>query len=106
MFRHREIRDLLNTTNKTLLELYNDPFTGWPYLLLFGLRYQDNRLTLDNCSDFIDQWAEKHKDDEAPLKGLGDLLIEGLTASGLLRLEAEGAREGNATPVTETPSAP
>jgi hypothetical protein len=101
MFRHKELRDLVNDTGKSIGELMSDPFGGWPHVLRYGLRYQDNKVTLDQCSDFIDIWVEAHKDEPSPMKSLCDKLMEALDASGFIKLTAEGAAEsaeGNATP--------
>lgn len=96
-FRHKDLRDVVTDTKKTVGELITDPFGGWPYLLLYGLRWQDLKITLDKCSELIDKWADRHIEEDAPLSGLSDLLIEALNASGFVKIKAEGA---------DTPAAP
>ena len=43
--------------------MFSDAFGGWPYLLKYGLRAQDPKMTLDKASDFIDLWKDEHADD-------------------------------------------
>jgi hypothetical protein len=81
--------------------LFSDPFGGWPYLLLYGLRWQDLSVSVDRCSELMDGWRDSHPDEKAPLQSLGQTLIEALNASGFVKIEAEskledvGGPEGN-----------
>lgn len=95
-YNHKDLRDVQNAASKdfgrpvTIGDLYSDAFTGWPYLLLYGLRWQDLQLSLDKCSELIDGWRDSHPDEKAPLQSLGEKIIEALNASGFVKIEAEG----------------
>lgn len=89
-FKHRDLRDAVSNSGKSIGELFTDPFGGWPYLLLYGLRWQDLKLNLDKCSEFIDVWVEEHASDNAPLDSLGAVLLEALNKSGFVKIQAEG----------------
>lgn len=105
-FRHRDLRDAVTQSGKSIGDLFLDPFGGWPHLLLYGLRWQDMKLTLDKCSDFIDGWMESHAEEETPLDSLRDKLLDALNKSGFIRIQqfdpdadpSNGGPEGNATP--------
>jgi hypothetical protein len=106
-FKHKDLRDLVQTTGKSIGELFSDPFAGWPHILLYALRHQDLKLTIDKCSEFIDLWVEENPSDDPrrmPLDSLGEKILEALNASGFVRikaentLEAEPSAEGNETP--------
>lgn len=104
-FKHKDLRDAVQTTGKSIGELYMDVFNGWPYLLLFGLRWQDLKVTPDKCSEFMDLWVEARPDEEAPLTSMGQLILEALNKSGFVRIKAEGEldeapAEGNESPVS------
>lgn len=94
-FKHKDLRDVVKETGKSVGELFMDPFGGWPYLLLYGLRWQDLKLTVDKCSDFIDTWVDMHSEAEKmPMDSLGQKLLDALNASGFVKIEAEGSLEG------------
>jgi hypothetical protein len=109
-FKHKDLRDLVATTGKSIGELFADPFGGWPYILLYALRHQDLKLSVDRCSEFIDLWVEENPVDESstdkrmPLDSLGEKILEALNASGFVRIKAENklddapSAEGNETP--------
>lgn len=105
-YKHKDLRDVVKDTGKPIGDLWNDPFGGWPYLLLYGLRWQDLKLTLDKCSEFIDLWTEVHAAEKFPMQSLGQTMLDALNASGLVRIVAEGklddapieGAEGNAPP--------
>jgi hypothetical protein len=108
-YKHKDLRDVVKDTGKAIGDLFNDPFAGWPYLLLYGLRWQDLKLTLDKCSEFIDLWVEQHASEKYPMQSLGQTLLDALNASGFVRIEAEGkleepieGAEGKATPEDAT----
>lgn len=92
-FNHKDLRDVCKDTGKSIGELFTDPFGGWPYLLLYGLRWQDLSLSLDRCSELIDGWRDTHADEKAPLQSLGQKLLDALNASGFVKIEAEGKLE-------------
>jgi hypothetical protein len=77
-------------SGKSIGELFLDPFVGWPYLMLFGLRWQDLKLSYDKCSEFIDKWLDDHADEKMPMDSLGQKLLDALNASGFVKIEAEG----------------
>lgn len=82
-FAHKHLRDVVKQTGKNIIELLDDPFYGWSWLLWAGLRYQDPKLTPDHASDFIDQWVEKGQ----PFDGIGKKLIEALEAAGFVTFQ-------------------
>lgn len=100
-YKHKDLRDVVKESGKSIGELFMDPFGGWPYLLLFGLRWQDLKLNLDKASEFIDLWVETHADEKTPMDSLGQKLLDALNASGFVRIKSEGEldeapAEGNA----------
>lgn len=113
-FRHRDLRDAVEKTGKSIGELFQDPFGGWAYLLLFGLRYEDLNISLDKASDFIDRWIDEPDPETKTPRTLDDLglkLLDALNASGFVKIKADGAgkdgdgdegAEGNATPEAAT----
>lgn len=110
-FRHRDLRDAVLQSKQSIGDLFMDPFGGWPFLLLYGLRWRDDKLTLDKCSEFIDGWMETHTEEEKPLDSLRDKLLEALNKSGFVKIQqfdpdapdpVEGGPEGNATPEAAT----
>lgn len=77
--RHRNLRDAVRTSGKSITELLTDPFGGYPYLvqaLLVPSADRNESITLDKASDFIDLFIEKHKSIEPLTRGL----IEALSA--------------------------
>jgi len=84
-FRHKDLRDLVDATNKSVKELLDDPWGGWPYLLQYGLRWADQKITLDKASDLIDAWVQSHPDEEMPMNSLGTKLREAFEAAGFIR---------------------
>ncbi len=110
-FKHRDLRDAVKDSGKSIGELFGDPFGGWAYLLLYGLRWQDLKLTLDKCSGFIDGWVEDHEAEKVPLDSMGEKILEALNASGFVKIQAETpldldkaseGSEGNAKPEAVT----
>jgi hypothetical protein len=98
-YKHKDLRDVVAAASTaagqkiSVGELFTDPFFGWPYLLLFGLRWQDLKLSLDKCSEFIDEWVEEHKAEKVPLDSMGELILAALNKSGFVRIRAEGELE-------------
>lgn len=88
-FKHRDLRDAVAQSGRSIGELFTDPFGGWPYLLLMGLRWQDLKLNLDKCSEFIDLWVEEHANEKVPMDSMGALLLEALNRSGFVKIQAE-----------------
>jgi hypothetical protein len=88
-FNHKDLRDVVKESGQPIGQLFSDPFGGWPYLMQFGLRWQDISITLDRCSELIDGWRDSHADEEMPLNSLGQALLDALNASGFVKIEAE-----------------
>ena len=105
--KHKHIRDAVRASGKSVVELLNDPFGGWPFLLsalLIPGVAMDEAMSLDKASDLIDIFVEKH----GSLKGLGTGLSQAL--AGYLHIEItpsedEKDEEGN-TPNVATPVTP
>lgn len=96
-------------SGKSLGELLTDPFGGWPYILRFGLRWQDLKVSLDKASEFIDLWLEEpdpETHEPRTMDQLGLVLLEALNKSGFVKIQAEKpiedkadeGDEGNARP--------
>ena len=106
IFRHKDLRDAVSETGKSIGDLFTDPFGGWGHLLRYGLRTQDPRVTLDKASEFLDLWVAKpdpETNQERTLDQLGELLLEALNASGFVKItkfspEKKETPEGNALP--------
>ena len=95
-FNHKDLRDVVKDSGKNLGELFTDMFGGWPYLLLYGLRWQDLTITLDRCSELIDGWRDSHADEQYPMQSLGMALKDALNASGFVKIESEGKLDDEA----------
>jgi hypothetical protein len=94
-YQHRDLRDAVNTSGKTIVGLLDDVFGGWPYLLQYGLRWKDSRLTLDDCSALIERWIEQ---DGNTLRGLSDKLIEAVEQTGFIKIQRpDDPEEADAT---------
>jgi len=97
-FRHKDLRDVVTDTGKSVTELLQDPFGGWAHLIQYGLRWGDLKINLDKASELIDLWVETHSHEDQPLSSLGDKLLEALNASGFIKIKAEGQDEKPAGP--------
>lgn len=108
-FKHKDLRDMVTESGKSIGELMMDSFAGWPYVLRFGLRWQDLKVSLDKASEFIDLWLEEpDPETQQPrtMDQLGLILLEALNASGFIKIQAETPLEdkpdedleGNARP--------
>jgi hypothetical protein len=73
---HRYLRQAVHDSGKSIGELMSDPFDGYPYLLRALLTPGKDRLakqlTLDDCSDRIDDYRKTHKG----LEGLTEALVK------------------------------
>lgn len=83
LYRHKDIRDAVNSSGKSIVMLLDDLFGGWPYLLLHGLRHQDTRLTLDDCSEMLDRVAQSGE----PIKTVQDKLIAAIEKTGFIKIQ-------------------
>jgi hypothetical protein len=109
-YKHKDLRDVVAESGKSLGELLTDPFGGWPYLLRYGLRHQDLTVSLDKASDFIDLWmSEPDAETKQPrtMDQLGLVILAALNASGFVKIAAENSLddtdlEGNAQPTAAT----
>jgi hypothetical protein len=89
IYRMRDLRDVTEATGKSVFDLLNDPFGGWPHLLHFGLRFAYPKMTPDGAADLIDRW----KDDDPEVNEyakLGELLMNALEASGFVKFPKAG----------------
>lgn len=108
-YKHKDLRDMVAESGKPLGELLTDPFGGWPYILKYGLRWQDLKVSNDKASEFIDLWMEEpdpETGEKRTMDQLGLKLLEALNASGFIKIQAEkpladnadGPDEGNGEP--------
>jgi hypothetical protein len=105
--KHKYIRDAVRTSGKSVVELLNDPFGGWPFLLsalLMPGADVNEGIGIDKASDLIDIFVEKH----GSMKPLSDGLVQALSA--YLRIELtptddEKDEEGN-LPNADSPVMP
>src|SRR5688500_11872079 len=61
--KHKYLREAVRQSGRSITELLNDPFNGYPWLLqaLLTPSAQTNEtITLDKCSEFIDIYCDKH----------------------------------------------
>jgi hypothetical protein len=97
VFRQQDLRDVVTATKRTVGDLFDDPFAGWPYLIQYGLRLQDNRITLNQASEFMDNWVDMpdpETKEERTLDQLRDVLLEALSASGFVKITKFVPEEG------------
>jgi hypothetical protein len=100
--RHRHVRDARIESDKTVIELLQDPWGGYPYLLRALLRHREPNLSLDDASNLIDDWMDNNPSMEGLTKAITSALanymhIE-LTPSDEEKTEAEGNAEAPAEP--------
>ena len=80
--RHKFIRDVVRTSGKSISELINDPFGGYPFLLQALLApVSRDGISLDQASALIDSYLDANHD----IAGLTKALIQAL--SGYLNIE-------------------
>jgi hypothetical protein len=91
VFRHKDLRDAVNTSKRSIGDLMGDPFGGWPVLLQHGLRHKDTSLSLDDCSEMIERWVQAGTNDgQTPvqaLRNLSDKLTRALENTGFIKIE-------------------
>lgn len=84
-FRHAQIRKaVIAGGNRPIEDLASDPFGGWPVLLAEGHRPYLPTVTVDQASEWMDEFVRlPHPEtgEERSLKELGDLLYDALKAS-------------------------
>lgn len=82
-YRHRDLRDVVEKTGKSIGDLFGDPFGGWPYLLLYGRRFENPRMTLDDASNLIDEYIGEGGE----FSKIGELLTKAMELSGYIKFE-------------------
>jgi hypothetical protein len=88
VYRTRDLRDVTENTGKSVFDLLNDPFGGWPHLLHYGLRFAHPKITKDGAADLIDKWKD---DDQAnEYAKLGEMLMQALENSGFVKFPKAG----------------
>lgn len=93
-YRHKNLKDVVARTGKSITQLFEDPFDGWPHLLAEGLRHQHPRITADDACELIDAWM----DDGHELKDIQDKVLDALTETGYLKKSGgDESAEGKAT---------
>ena len=104
---HKHLRNAVRESGKAVGELLSDPFGGYPYLLQAMLKKSQPTITLDQCSDLIDSYADAH----AGINGLSESLMKALSLYLHIELtptdeeEVDGERPPQDGPVTSEPSA-
>lgn len=90
-FRHKEIRNAVKNSGQSIGDLVNDPFGGWPHLLVEGHRPYKPTVTLDEASGWMDDFVSlpDANGEERTLAQMGKLLIDALVASKFLVVKAE-----------------
>lgn len=112
-FRHRDLRDAVNESGKSIQELFNDQFGGWPYLIKYAMRAARPGFTLDAASDLIEIWVKQPDPKSGASRTFDDLglhLLEAFKRSGFLTVTKDveptdeaTTPEGNAAPEAVTP---
>lgn len=101
-FRHNDLADLEVQSGKGLAELMSGmSFHGIRLLLLYGLRWQDQKMTVSKAGDLAQAWLDKGHG----IESLVEKLLDALRASGFVKAEdasdAEAGGEdveGNGSP--------
>jgi hypothetical protein len=103
--KHRYMREAVRASGKSILELLNDPFGGYPFLLQALLQAGSAKaISIDEASDLIDTYVEKH----GSMTGLTEGLIKAVSSYMHLEVtptEDEADEDGN-LPNVDTPVAP
>lgn len=104
VFRYRDVQDAVESSGKSLIQLLNDDISGWPHLLLFGLRYHNPNINKSLIAQYLDTFIERKQDEgvESPLQEIGEFLQDALYQCGFVKLERAKGAAGNA-PAPETP---
>ncbi len=72
---NKYIREALEQSKKSIMELADDPIAGWPYLIQALVSGGTLRpITLDAASALFDSYLAEHKD----LKGLGEQITKSI----------------------------
>jgi hypothetical protein len=106
--RHQYLREAREVTNKSIHELVQDPFGGYPYLLRALLQPTDQTITLNRASELIDLWCDRGK----KLDDLGQHLVRALADYLHIEMtptddeEEDAAKAGTAVPNADSPAAP
>lgn len=117
-FKHSQLRKaVIASGGRAIGDLVGDPFGGWPYLLAEGHRPYTPTVTLDQASEWMDEWVETPNPktgEQRTLDELGSVILDGLKASKFIVLkpdvkegedkDLEETSEGNAPPEASTPT--
>jgi hypothetical protein len=104
-FRHAQIRKAVTAAgNRPIGELVGDAFAGWPILLAEGHRPYNPQVTIDDASEWMDEWVRTPDPETGEIRTmdeLGKLLIDALKASNFIAIkpqlkDTEEPAEGNA----------
>lgn len=99
-YRHSDLRLAAEATGKSIVQLFDDPLAGVPYLLLAGLKKQFPRGTVADADQLIDDWMADGKE----MKELQNLILDALTEAGYLKKTDDASdSEGNAPSPTPIP---
>ena len=103
-FRHNDLADLEVASGKGLAELMSGmSFHGIRLLLMYGLRWQDAKMTVSRAGDLAQAWLDKG----LGIEGLVEKLLDGLRASGFIKADESdqgGAEDGEGNGSPETPA--
>jgi hypothetical protein len=102
IYRMRDLRDVTEATGKSVFDLLNDPFGGWPHLLHHGLRFAYPKMTRDQATDLIDRWIADDESNE--FAKIGELLMSALEASGFVKFPKAGEKADEETEATASPN--
>ncbi len=83
-FKHKQLREAVRLSGRSIGELVGDPFGGWPYLITEGHRPFDPTISIDKASQLIDEWVElpdPNTGTERSLAELAEKLLEAVKAS-------------------------
>jgi hypothetical protein len=100
---HRYLRQACQSSGKSIVELVNDPFGGYPYVLqalLLPTWIDDKPCSIDKASDLIDAYVEK----AGGLDGLTKAFIQLL--QGYLHIETTPASDEDPEKNEDTPDEP
>lgn len=92
--RHRFLREAVRVSGRSISELLNDPFGGWPYLLQATVNAKTVQpITLDKASDLIDIYRDKHQSIEGLATVLAKLLSDYVKVEATPTTEEDEAAE-------------
>lgn len=99
-YKHKTLKDVVEQSGKSVMDLFGDPFAGWPYLLAAGIRHNHRDITPDDGCELIDQWIDGGGD----LKGIQKLLLDALTETGYLTKTPDEGEPASGNSPAPTPT--